>query len=274
MTTKNEEMTEQAMRIAKLGLYDIKRKYNDQDSMFDHSVRVAMMASLIAEPTNATTQAMYLCAGVLHDVVEDTVVTHVDIAKDFPPHIAWTVERLTKKEHQTYFEYIASICNDPAAVYIKIADLIDNMTSGEIPESLMARYQKALEMCLDKVADRSAVEKWVKIFMEAEDHSPASKAAIIMDHTLNKPNPIIRGLTFTRVRSIVAEQYKITNDSGEEVGSCYIIAGAFLVHCGFEEVYKHNWDESDKNTFDNRNEKFKYLDIAATKILEHYDEQS
>jgi (p)ppGpp synthase/HD superfamily hydrolase len=65
---------------------------------------------------------------VLHDVVEDTPVTVEQLkARGFPPHILEAVDCVTKREHETYDEFIARSASNPISLRVKIADLEDNM---------------------------------------------------------------------------------------------------------------------------------------------------
>lgn len=66
------------------------------------------------------------CIAVLHDVVEDTNVTVEEIREQFGDFVADSVNRLTKKEGQSYEEYLEGIMLDRAATIVKIADLRHN----------------------------------------------------------------------------------------------------------------------------------------------------
>ena len=68
-----------------------------------------------------------LAAAVLHDVVEDTSITAEDIRRWFPYEVYDLVKILTRREKETYKEYIENVALEPEAVEIKLADLRDNM---------------------------------------------------------------------------------------------------------------------------------------------------
>ncbi|MCB9257288.1 MAG: GTP pyrophosphokinase [Chitinophagales bacterium] len=65
---------------------------------------------------------------LLHDVVEDSEMTLVGLAKEgFPKKILKAVELLTKTESKPYKDYIQEIKNNDLARVVKLADLKDNM---------------------------------------------------------------------------------------------------------------------------------------------------
>ncbi len=66
--------------------------------------------------------------GILHDVIEDSIVTIDDLrTENFSENILEALELLTKKVHQSYEEYIFDIKYNQLAKKVKIADLEDNM---------------------------------------------------------------------------------------------------------------------------------------------------
>ncbi len=66
--------------------------------------------------------------GVLHDVVEDTDITLVQLTQDydFPIRIVSAIDVLTKRPSQSYEDYIALVKNDELARIVKQADMRDN----------------------------------------------------------------------------------------------------------------------------------------------------
>lgn len=83
-----------------------------------------------------------LCAGLLHDTLEDTHITKEDISHDFNPEIAFLVDGVTKisklnfstKQDQNYAntrKIITSITNDVRIIIIKLADRLHNMRTLE-----------------------------------------------------------------------------------------------------------------------------------------------
>jgi len=85
--------------------------------------------------------------GILHDVVEDTFVTLEDIRREFSDEVADAVDAMTRREGETYFEFVKRAKAHPVGSKVKMADLKDHLRPGHeehIPESLIKRYKKAL----------------------------------------------------------------------------------------------------------------------------------
>lgn len=83
-----------------------------------------------------------LCAGLLHDTLEDTNITKEDISHDFNPEIASLVDGVTKisklnfstKQEQNMAntrKIITSITNDVRIIITKLADRLHNMRTLE-----------------------------------------------------------------------------------------------------------------------------------------------
>lgn len=84
--------------------------------------------------------------GVLHDVLEDTLVTAADLrAFGFQPSIIEDLEALTRRDGETYEAFIDRVDLSPRARRVKLADLDHNRKIGRIadpgPEDL-ARIKK------------------------------------------------------------------------------------------------------------------------------------
>ena len=102
----------------------------------------------------AVMTAMYTHAeeivAVLHDVVEDTDWTLQQIrVEGFPEKIILAIDAITKRENETYFEYIYRVKNNPLATKVKLADLQHNsLLSRQFEKSgrLIERYLKAYKI--------------------------------------------------------------------------------------------------------------------------------
>lgn len=97
---------------------------------------------------------------ILHDIVEDTDITVDDlITLEYPQHLAFAVDCLTRRDGETYMNFIARIKNNDLATKIKILDIKDNMDLSRIPfpskedESRLKRYEKALRILENKEGD-------------------------------------------------------------------------------------------------------------------------
>lgn len=70
---------------------------------------------------------------VLHDVIEDSGFTIQQLKQNgFSKKVLDAVSLLTKKENQSYQDYISVIKKNPLAAKIKLADLKDNMNSSRL----------------------------------------------------------------------------------------------------------------------------------------------
>lgn len=89
---------------------------------------------------------------LLHDVVEDSDVTFLDLEKEFPIEVIDILKLLTHTKDEDYFSYINKIKNNKIATKVKISDLthnmdltrLDNITEYDL--NRQAKYQKALEI--------------------------------------------------------------------------------------------------------------------------------
>ena len=110
-----------------------------------HTTRVA--ASVHHHGQHATAVAW------LHDVVEDSPATVQDIENLFGDGIARDVDSLTRREGETYREYMVRANGGSiTARRVKLADLRDNLNRGKREgrpdSSLVIRYERALDLIL------------------------------------------------------------------------------------------------------------------------------
>ncbi len=96
-----------------------------------------------------------ICAGILHDVIEDTSCTEEELTKNFGATIAQLVQGVTKltklqirsKEEaqaENVRKMLLAMCDDIRVVIIKLADRLHNMRTGEYWSEKKQR-EKALE---------------------------------------------------------------------------------------------------------------------------------
>lgn len=112
-----------------------KRKYTGEDYI-NHPRRIAEKFS---------TEDSQVIAW-LHDVLEDSEFTAEDILKKgIRPHCIEIVECLTRKEDETYFNFIMRIKDIHQAAIIKIADIRDNLINSK-EGSLRDKYMLALHI--------------------------------------------------------------------------------------------------------------------------------
>ena len=90
-----------------------------------------------------------ICA-VLHDVIEDTDITLDDLRKEgFSEEIVTVIDYLSRRENESYNDFIERIMEDETACHVKLADLADNMRLSRIPSpkqkdlKRVKKYKKA-----------------------------------------------------------------------------------------------------------------------------------
>ena len=99
-------------------------------------------------------------AAVLHDILEDTDYVMLedlreDLLKDYP-EIADAVDALTRREGESYSDFIKRVSLDPIAIGVKIRDLEDNLDSTRMPRMTdddwkrMAKYHKARRTLIEE----------------------------------------------------------------------------------------------------------------------------
>src|SRR6187402_730951 len=112
-----------------------------------------------------------ICAGLLHDVVEDTLVTPARIAELFGPEIAHVVEGVTKlgaitfssseeRQAENMRKMLLAMVDDIRVILVKLADRLHNMrTLHHLPEE---RRTKIAQETLDiyaPIANRLGMSK-------------------------------------------------------------------------------------------------------------------
>jgi (p)ppGpp synthase/HD superfamily hydrolase len=71
---------------------------------------------------------------ILHDVVEDTDWTFKDLKKEgFPKAILDALDCVTRRDNESYEEFVKRSASNPLARRVKLADLEDNMDLRRIP---------------------------------------------------------------------------------------------------------------------------------------------
>ncbi len=85
-------------------------------------------------------------AAVLHDTVEDTTVTLVDLRDaGFPPEVVNAVESLTKRNGESRLEAALRAAMDQISLIVKLADVTDNMDLGRISNPTEKDYARLKE---------------------------------------------------------------------------------------------------------------------------------
>ncbi len=88
-----------------------------------------------------------MIVAVLHDVMEDCGYGVHELVDSFGREVADAVEALTRREDETYADFILRAKANPIARKVKIADIRDNLRPGA--EHLRDRYLRALAVLED-----------------------------------------------------------------------------------------------------------------------------
>jgi len=125
------------------------QKRDGGEDYINHPIRVALRcADDWYEMDDGEQVAENMQVALLHDVIENTHITLEDIKEEgFNEYVTDLLETLTRKDGQSYVEYISDIAwgNDfaYAATFIKKADIADNYQTAT--GSMKERYDKALK---------------------------------------------------------------------------------------------------------------------------------
>lgn len=93
---------------------------------------------------------------LLHEVLEDSLITPEYICYQFGDHILEAISAMTRKKRETYEEFIQRVARNPIARVVKIEDIKYNMDLTRLPEIRKKdlrrneKYQKALEYLLSQ----------------------------------------------------------------------------------------------------------------------------
>ena len=113
-----------------------------------HPIRIAETF-----PDNSDLQSI----SYLHDVLEDSGETEEGLKALFPSHIVDAVVAITKKQGQSYDDYLGQVKANEMALAVKLADIEDNvnrlykLTDAATKERLTEKYQHAFRVLSQNV---------------------------------------------------------------------------------------------------------------------------
>lgn len=140
LNKETEMLIEKAISIASAAHYGARDRYGAPYIL--HVLRVGMAGKTAEE----------MIAGFLHDLVEDTDWTLQKLqAEGFPKHIVSAVDCLSKRDGESYNDFVIRSASDPLARAVKQNDLKDNLNMLRVKGSLtkddltrLNKYLKAL----------------------------------------------------------------------------------------------------------------------------------
>ena len=142
-----------AKLLDKAALICVTKHQSQRDKMgcayFQHPMRVAMRCSANDETIGSINVAELKVVALLHDTIEDTDVTpEYLLSEGFPQHVVDAILSVTKKEGESYEDFVARAKVNPIGRIVKIHDLEDNldvMRLDEVSPSMAARFTKYLK---------------------------------------------------------------------------------------------------------------------------------
>ena len=92
--------------------------------------------------------------GWLHDTVEDTGLSLLEVEKQFGPETAAAVDAVSRRTGEAWDSYLLRVKQNPIACQVKISDLIDNSNLTRLEKVAIrdverqAKYNRALKFLM------------------------------------------------------------------------------------------------------------------------------
>jgi GTP pyrophosphokinase len=118
-----------------------------------------------------------VCAGLLHDAVEDTSVTVEELTREFGSEIAFLVDGVTKlgqlpfstreeRQAENFRKMLLAMAKDIRVILVKFCDRLDNMrTLGHLPPAKQERIASETLQIYAPLANRLGIQ-WIKTELE------------------------------------------------------------------------------------------------------------
>ena len=175
------ELLERCYRFAQEAHDGQKRKSGEP--YFTHCVKTAKILAELRLDTHT------ICAGLMHDILEDTGITRQELQVRFGANIANLVEGVTK-----IGQYRPNVASPTAAAVITVEDRIHRKTQAETYRKLLLATAEDMRVILIKLADRLHNMETLK-FLTSE------KCQRIAKETLEIYAPIAHRLGIWRIMS-------------------------------------------------------------------------
>lgn len=181
------------------------------------------------------------CIALLHDVLEDTKTTKEELKKGFPKEIVEAVLLLTHDNHEDYYNYIKNVCTNEDAAFVKLADLIHNMSedrllgidiSIEEKNRWVKKYLKAIKMVSDSLNSGVIVSastddlQWdaiLKHFQLPDRSVHIETDKEVMDYLTKEQYEKLRGKTVEEQMEFF-EVLKIRKKEGSQTGNYHDVS--------------------------------------------------
>lgn len=83
---------------------------------------------------------------ILHDILEDTIITISDLRElGFSEDIIDALDCLSRRENETYKEFIKRVGTNDIAIYVKLADLQNNLDISRIPNPTEQDHKRMIK---------------------------------------------------------------------------------------------------------------------------------
>jgi guanosine-3',5'-bis(diphosphate) 3'-pyrophosphohydrolase len=171
LISENKKFDNNELEIIKKAFDFAKEKFNgiyrkNGEPYFNHCVRTALNLAKLKMDYET------ICAGLLHDIIEDAKVEKEELVKEFGENIAFLVEAVTKIGEIKYREknlvqaenlrkLILYVAEDLRVAILKLADRLDNMRTLEyLPEEKRKRIALETYDVYAPLALRLGIFEW------------------------------------------------------------------------------------------------------------------